>query len=159
MKVLIPIGYDELRLPEVDAGVWAQTISCEPVYQVGPKQLTERPSIVGGSEADNRNLLRQFADGQYTACMDSDVDLRGHPTAMACCVLYLDAHPDVDVVAIDTKGHTGKGGVRISCSVWRTDVLKKYEFVATDRECCCVDVNRRLRIKWLNQVWEIQRQQ
>jgi hypothetical protein len=157
VKVLIPIGYDEFRLPEVDAGVACQTIPSETVYQVGPRPTTKRPVVVGGSETENRNVLRQYADGPYTACLDSDVDLRGCPTAFACCVLYLGAHPDVDVVALDTKGHTGRGPVRISCSVWRTEILKAYTFVATKDECCCVDVNRRLKIKWLNQIWEIKR--
>lgn len=158
MKVLIPIAHDHQQMPEVDAGIMAQTVPCEIIYHRGRNTgLSHMDMVVSGTACENRNILRQYADGKYTVMMDSDVDLRPCPTVFQCCQIYLDYHTDVDVVAVSTKGHTGRGVICEACCMWRTEALRAYTFVATKEECCCVDMGRKLKVRWLNQATELRR--
>jgi hypothetical protein len=118
-----------------------------------------RPNGGHELEASNRNLLKQYAEGDYVCMMDSDVVLL-NPTDASDCLTYLKTHPDVDAVALDTKvidvkKQEQQRHVCIAFMCIRVSTLKSIIF-STDgiddktKPCNCESVNMACKIKYLD---------
>jgi hypothetical protein len=107
------------------------------------------PPIIGGSEAECRNLLKEYASDPYTFYMDSDVECTSSHD-LSDCITFLDSHTEWDAVVLDTKTRIQKPNVIIAFMCIRKTVLDTYTFMATNRECCCRDVDKKLRVRYLD---------
>lgn len=153
ITILIPAADGHALRSETVRSIAMQSIPCD-VVVISRSQVDA--CHYRREEAINRNLLRRFSSSPYAVMMDtrkaftSDHDV-------ADMVAFLDAYPEWDAVALDTKGINirkaeAAGHVDIGCMCVRTEKLQGFEWrIDRDQhECCCKDVNEKLKIRYLD---------
>lgn len=155
MTILIPLGPGMEPHPKTLASIEEQTIPCEVLKHTSPMVETgERLRDKRSNEMVNRNALLPKASTPYAAYVDSDV-VFSSPHDIEDCCKFLDAHPDIDAVALDTKGQDVRrqekyNHVVVACMVIRTAVWAGYTWVAFWSQCGCIDANKKFRICYLD---------
>lgn len=148
MRILIPMadGY-----PLCDATIKSiarQTVPCD-IYTVSrPKPHASDLGLIRNSEAANRNLLKKYATPSYVFYMDPDVVFTSDHD-VEDCMKFLDESVSYDAVALDTKGGLHPH-VCIACFCVRESSLKGYVFTGDHDHCCCLDLNKKMKIKYLD---------
>jgi len=157
MNILIPLA-DGHPIPKaVMAGICAQA-GDNKVYVISrpePDPTKNYPHDRHMAQCENMNLLKKYASFPYTLYMDRDVVFTSDHD-LSDMASWLDAHEDYDAIALNTKNincleyKEKNRHVIIACMCIRQLSLDKYTFVSNGNECPCLDLNRRLRIKYLD---------
>lgn len=133
----MPLADGHAIAKEVLAGIVMQDYPLKLVPLSRPQDQTNRRI----SECLCRNELRAFCTGEYVMMMDSDVVLRS-PHTVKAMVSMLSATPEIEAVAVDTKGQVVHGHTVIACMVVRSTSLGKKPFrMATPEGCVCMGFN------------------
>jgi hypothetical protein len=134
---------------EVYQALSQQLIKCNIVPLTRPKGKD-----ICLAQVDNMNLLKRFASDPYTIFMDDDVVLSG-PTDLFDMECFLDENPEYDAVAYDTKYTNIENSTKLKhviCAIFmiRKSTLDNYTFASKDGQCQCMDVNEKLKIRYLD---------
>lgn len=158
MNILMPLTKGRFIHSDVIAGIAMQTIQCNVFAHCSEKEF---PTVYGrnrGHEAENRNVLKQYACNSYTMLMNMDIILTSNHD-VEDLIKGLDTMPDIEALALDTKGlcekgiekHERNGHVVMACMIIRSDVLKNITFrQLDDRSCLCKALNIDCKIKYLD---------
>jgi hypothetical protein len=134
-----------------------QDIDCD-VYIVsrpGPTIATNHPHDRHVAQCENMNLLKKYASSPFTVYMDNDVEF-GSPYDVSDMCQWLVENSEYDAVALNTKNISclsykeKTGHVIIACMCIRKSSLDLYTFKSHGHECPCIDLNRNLKIKYLD---------
>jgi len=107
------------------------------------------------NEVDNRNALMSEASRPYAAMLNHDVVLAGEYD-LRDCIDFLEAHPEWDVVALNTKRNhdikkamEGKHVIN-ACIVFRTAAMTGFVWEVNLDQCTCLALNTEKRIRYLD---------
>lgn len=157
MNILIPLA-DGHPIPKaVMAGICSQpgNINVYVVSRPEPDPRNNYPHDRHAAQCENMNLLKKYASFPYTVYMDRDVVLTSDHD-ISDMASFLDAHEEYDAVALNTKAincleyKEKNKHVIVACMCVRTSSLDGYTFVSNGNECPCLDFNRRMKIKYLD---------
>jgi hypothetical protein len=106
------------------------------------------------NEVDNRNALMLEASRPYAAMLNHDVVLV-NAYDLRDCMDFLDAHPEWDVVALNTKRGQNiakaekRGHVVDACIVFRTSAMAGFLWEVDENHCSCWKINEK-RIRYID---------
>ena len=154
INVLIPLAEGQTVPQQVIDAIHLQTVCCYwTAHSSVVKQTEERLLDARANECHNRNTLLLAASEPYALYLNRKVVLG--PTDVADMVEFLDAHPEWDAVALNSKPvdievQTAQKHVCCACLLIRTARWKGYQWTATVNECSCLDVNRKFSVRYLD---------
>ena len=154
IAILIPLA-NGMTVPQATVdSILLQTVCCKivehssPLISTGERLLDKRLN-----ECHNRNMLLPSASEPYALFLNHDVVLG--PTDVADCCEFLDAHPEWDAVALNTKSVSIEAQeidkhVCCACLMICTERWRNYHWAATLDKCSCRDVNEKFHIRYLD---------
>jgi hypothetical protein len=157
MNILIPLADGHKISKRVMLSICMQNVDCD-IYVVsrpGPTIATNYPHSRHVAQCENMNLLKQYASSPFTVYMDGDVEL-GSPCDISDMCTWLANNEVYDAVALNTKNidclsyKEQTGHVIIACMCIRKLSLDTYTFKSYKHECPCINLNRNLKIKYLD---------
>lgn len=154
MNIFIPLADGHSLHPDVMHGICMQTVKCF-VIPITRSKVAMDYRI---SEAECRNELRQYASEPYSIMMDCTTVFTSE-TDVADAIAAMDARPDMDALAYNTKPKTAENldaerkgrHIDIGCMIVRSEVLRRVTFRSlTPGGCLCPAFNQDVKIDWID---------
>jgi hypothetical protein len=155
INILIPMADGHSLAPEVVRGISMQTVDCRVFPLTRPMDMQDKRI----SEAESRNLLRQYTDGEFCMMMDAGTILTS-PTDIEDAISALTQRVDYDALAYNTKIHKTADAlafdvtnrhIDIGCMIIRSEVLRRITFRSViPKSCLCVTFNQDCKIGWVD---------
>lgn len=155
INILIPAADGHALAWETIQSIAMQSSPCNVVILSRPRAHSSDAGLIRASEAGNRNLLKQYASDPFVFYCDSDVVFTSN-SDVSDSIKFLIENPDWDAVALNTKESQNINmamdlkHVPIACVCIRTSALREYTFTGNHDECCCIDFNKKLKIRYLD---------
>jgi hypothetical protein len=155
VTVLIPLAPGTVPHHDTLASIDRQSVPCSVISHSTPWIETgERLADKRANEIANRNWLLEYASVPYALYLDNGVVFSG-PRDVADCAACLDAHPELDAVALDTKHqdiHKAETDhhVCVACLMIRTVRWKGYRWTASLTRCGCRNVNETFTVRYVD---------
>jgi hypothetical protein len=155
IRILIPAADGHPLAWETLRGISMQSVPCEVVVISRAKTHKTDMYLIRACEARVRTELIKYASSPYVMMCDTDVAFTDS-NDVKDAIAHLESHTELDAVTLNAKAaqnlesreqveHVDLGVVCI-----RTSSLKDFVFSGFDGNCCCIDFNQKMNIKYLD---------
>jgi len=157
IKILTPLKTGSSIPTECSVAIYKQTAQCTRLICDTHAAASDDILDKRNSQTANLNALLKHIEptDEYVLLLDHDVLLTSS-TDVQDMIEYLDAHPEVDACAYDTKDVGSVSNTKkfyhviIACCMVRASKLSGYLLKADSEHCMCVDFNKTFEIEYVD---------